>query len=140
MDAAPCSSFRRCRSRKQTRSPDPNRAWSALPWRLTDSTDAPSGVFFTDLWDDAGATVVERMAEPATAEWNALEEHTVADAMSYAPVHALTPETSVTHAAEYMGRAKIHRVLVMNGRALVGVATTSDITRAVAEGKLTARS
>jgi len=80
------------------------------------------------------------MAEPATAEWNALEEHTVADAMSYAPVHALTPETSVTHAAEYMGRAKIHRVLVMNGRALVGVATTSDITRAVAEGKLTARS
>jgi CBS domain-containing protein len=103
-----------------------------------DPGDDPSAVFFTELWDDAGASVVERMAEPATAEWNALEEHTVADAMTYAPVHALTPETFVTHAAEYMGRAKIHRVLVMKGRALLGVVTTSDITRAVAEGKLTA--
>jgi CBS domain-containing protein len=102
------------------------------------NTDDPSGVFFTDLWDDAGASVVERMAAPVHAEWNALEEHTVADAMTYAPIHSLTPDTFVTHAAEYMGGVKIHRVLVMNGRSLLGVVTTSDITRAVAEGKLTA--
>jgi CBS domain-containing protein len=100
--------------------------------------ERPAGMFFTDLWDDAGATVVERMAVPTTSEWNSLEEHTVSDAMTYAPVHALTPETFVTVAAEYLGRAKIHRVLVMQGRTLLGVVTTSDITRAVAEGKLTA--
>jgi CBS domain-containing protein len=105
---------------------------------ILDPDDDPSAVFFTELWDDAGASVVERMAEPATAEWNALEEHTVADAMTYAPIHSLTPETLVTQAAEYMGRAKIHRVLVMKGRELLGMVTTSDITRAVAEGKLTA--
>jgi CBS domain-containing protein len=67
-----------------------------------------------------------------------LEEHTVSEAMTCAPVHALTPETFVTIAADYMRRAKIHRVLVMAGRKLLGVVTTSDITNAVADGKLTA--
>ena len=99
----------------------------------------PSALYFTDLWDDAGATVVERMAVPATAEWNSLEEHTVSEAMTRAPVHALTPETFVTIAADYMRSASIHRVLVMTGRTLVGVVTTTDITNAVADGKLTAR-
>jgi CBS domain-containing protein len=100
--------------------------------------EEPAGVYFTDLWDDAGATVVERMAVPATAEWNSLEEHTVSEAMTRAPVHALTPETFVTIAADYMRRARIHRVLVMTGRNVLGVVTTSDITNAVADGKLTA--
>ena len=98
----------------------------------------PSAMFFTDLWDDTGATVVERMAVPTTAEWNFLEEHTVSEAMTRAPVHALTPETLVTTAADYMRRERIHRVLVMTGRTLLGLVTTSDITGAVADGKLTA--
>ena len=98
----------------------------------------PSGVFFTDLWDDAGASVVERMAAPTMAEWNSLEEYTVSDAMTRAPVHALTPETFVNIGAEYMSERSIHRVLVMTGRRLLGVVTTSDITRAVGENKLTA--
>jgi CBS domain-containing protein len=103
-----------------------------------ENRDDPSALFFTDLWDDAGATVVERMAVPATAEWNFLEEHTVSEAMTRAPVHALTPDTFVTTAADYMRRERIHRVLVMTGRTLVGLVTTSDITAAVADGKLTA--
>ena len=98
----------------------------------------PSAMFFTDLWDDTGATVVERMAVPMNAEWNFLEEHTVSEAMTRAPVHALTPETFVTTAADYMRRERIHRVLVMTGRTLLGLVTTSDITAAVADGKLTA--
>ena len=104
-----------------------------------ESRDGPSALFFTDLWDDAGATVVGRMAIPTTAEWNSLEEHTVSEAMTRAPVHALTPETFVTTAADYMRRERIHRVLVMTGQALLGVVTTSDITAAVADGKLTAQ-
>lgn len=104
---------------------------------LSDRSDDPSGVFFTELWDDAGVPVVERMAGPMAAEWNSLEEHTVSEAMTHAPVHALTPDTLVTAAAEYMQRAQIHRVLVMTGRTLIGVVTTSDVTQAVAEGKLT---
>ena len=108
-----------------------------VPGIPTENRDEPAAVFFTDLWDDAGATVVERMAVHATAEWNSLEEHTVSEAMTPAPVHSLTPETFVTMAADSMRRAKIHRVLVMTGRKLVGLVTTSDITNAVADGKLT---
>lgn len=103
-----------------------------------DMDDDSSAMFYTELWDDAGATVAERIAVPATAEWNSLEEHTVSEAMTHAPVHSLTPDTLVTSAAEYLQRAKIHRVLVMAGSTLLGMVTTSDITRAVAEGKLTA--
>jgi CBS domain-containing protein len=102
------------------------------------SEDDPSGIFFTEMWGDSGAPAAERMAAPATAEWNSLEQHTVSDAMTRTPVHAMPPETLVTDAAEYMGNAGIHRVLVMVGPRLVGLVTTTDITRAVAEGKLTA--
>jgi CBS domain-containing protein len=98
--------------------------------------DDPAGVYFTDLWDDAGASVVSRMAMPAMSEWNSLEEHTVSEAMTHAPVHALPPATLVRVAADYIRNAKIHRVLVMTGRKLIGVVTTSDITRAVADGGL----
>jgi CBS domain-containing protein len=101
-------------------------------------SDDPAGLFFTDLWDDSGASVVERMGAPATSEWNSLEEHTVSEAMTRAPVHALTPDTFVTVAADYMRTEKIHRVLIMTGAKLLGVVTTSDITEAVADGKLTA--
>ena len=103
-----------------------------------DRRNDPSAMFFTDLWDDAGASVVERMAVPNTAEWNTLEEHTVSEAMTRAPVHSLTPDALVTTAADYMRRERIHRVLVMTGPTLVGLVTTSDITAAVADGKLTA--
>ena len=103
-----------------------------------ENRDEPGALFFTDLWDDAGATVVERMAVPNTSEWNTLEEHTVSEAMTRAPVHSLTPEAFVTTAADYMRRERIHRVLVMTGPTLIGLVTTSDITAAVADGKLTA--
>jgi CBS domain-containing protein len=105
---------------------------------VPDDEEDPGGMYFTELWDDAGATVVERMAVPATAEWNSLEEHTVSEAMTPAPVYSLTPDTLVTVAADYMSRSKIHRVLVMTGAQLDGLVSTSDVTRAVAEGKLTA--
>ena len=101
--------------------------------------DDPSALYFTELWDDSGATVVERIVAQTGAEWNSLEEHTVSEAMTRAPVCSLTPDTLVTVAADYMRRAKVHRVLVMSGAKLVGLVSSSDITAAVADGKLTAR-
>lgn len=101
--------------------------------------DNPSALYFTELWDDAGATVVERIVTQTGAEWNSLEEHTVSEAMTRVPVCALPPDTLVTVAADYMRRAKVHRVLVMRDKELVGLVSSSDITAAVADGKLTAR-
>jgi CBS domain-containing protein len=99
---------------------------------LPDLGDDPSAVYFMELWDDVGATVVERMAVA-----KGLEDHTVSEVMTRAPIHALGPDALVPVAAEFMARLNIHRVLVMTGRKLVGIVTTSDVTRAVAAGKLT---
>jgi len=112
---------------------------SEAPLPNAGAEDDPSALYFTELWDDAGATVVERIVAQTGAEWNSLEEHTVSEAMTSAPVCSLTPETLVTAAADYMRRAKVHRVLVMAGKQLLGLVSSSDITAAVADGKLTAR-
>ncbi len=115
------------------------RDWSELP--LPDDSDTenePSGEFFTDLWDDAGAEVSERMAATEGPEWNVLDEHEVREVMTRR-LWALGPEDSVENAAELMHRAAIHRVLVVEDERLVGIVTVSDIARAVAERKVSAK-
>ena len=102
-----------------------------------DAEDEPPGTFFTEMWSDSGAESSQRIETPSSPEWNALEEQTVADAMTRW-VFAMPPEASVTTAAEMMGREKIHRVLVMDGDRLLGIVSASDITKAVAENKLVA--
>lgn len=109
------------------------------PLSGSDEDDDPSALYFTQRWDDASADVVDGIDSPNGAERNLLEEHTVSEAMTRAPAHALPPETLVTAAAEYMRRAEIHRVLVMTGKMLLGLVSSSDITNAVADGKLTTR-
>ena len=98
--------------------------------------DEPSAAFFSEMWEDAGADVVERMAEATGPEWNALEEHTVADTMNRR-IFSLSPDTSVEEAAGMMRRAGIHRVLVMEEGELLGLVTTKDITDAVADHRFT---
>ena len=112
-------------------------AWEELPdWE--EGADAP-GAWFTEMWSDAGAEVEERFAEPDGPEWNVLEEHTIAEAMSRVPLCALAPDVPVTAAADYMRRAGVHRILVMDGNRLLGIVSTMDIARAVADGRLTTR-
>jgi CBS domain-containing protein len=98
--------------------------------------EEPSSTFFTQLWDDAGADVAERIDETGGPEWNALQESTVGEAMTR-HVLALAPGTAVDYAANFMRNAGIHRVLVMDGGRLLGVVTTKDISDAVADHKLT---
>lgn len=103
-----------------------------------DTENEARAAYFTEMWEDAGADVAERTATPSTPEWNVLEEHTVSEAMTTA-LWSLPAETDVPHAAEYMQKHGIHRVLVMDGERLLGIVTTSDISAAVAEHKLTER-
>lgn len=98
----------------------------------------PPGGFFAELWDDAGAEVGGRISEPTSPEWNDLEEHTVAEVMNR-KVCALAPDSAVDYAAAYMRSAGIHRVLVMEGDVLEGIASRSDISSAVADKRLTNR-
>lgn len=100
--------------------------------------DAPPSAYFLELYDDAGADVVERFDQTETPEWNSLEDHTVGEAMNRR-ISVLPPDAPVDHAAGVMRRAGIHRVLVMDGSELRGVLTTTDIANAVADHRFTSR-
>ena len=98
--------------------------------------DVPPGAYFADMWDDAGVDASQRMSEDRGPEWNALEEHTVGEAMNRR-IAALPPDTPVDEAAALMQRVGIHRVLVMEGTRLLGVVSTKDISDAVAQHRVT---
>lgn len=100
--------------------------------------DEAPGAFFTGMWEDAGADVVQRFSAIGGPEWNVLEEHTVSEAMNQA-VCTITPEMPVDQAADLMRSAGVHRMIVVHHGDLVGILTTKDIANAVADHKLTAR-
>ena len=118
--------------------PVPTATEEPAPWEEDaeppgwESDDEPAARYFSDTWNTLGPDSVERFAETATPEWDLLAEHTVAEIMTRRVI-ALGPEAEVTQAADRMRRAEVHRVLVMEKGALVGLVTTTDIMRAVAE-------
>lgn len=100
--------------------------------------DLPTATYFTELWSAPGPRAEAQLREGVSAAHDVLEEHTVDEVMTR-DVVALPPDTAVPAAADYMRRAHVHRILVLCKRELEGIVTTMDITRAVAEHKLTVR-
>lgn len=118
--------------------------WFEEPPARTDEEEGapdegePLGAFFTELWEDSGATVTQRIATVEGPEWSALDEHTVDEVMTRV-LWALRPDDSVGSAADLMARQHVHRVLVMHGDRLLGLVTTSDVARVVADHQLIER-
>ncbi|HXV91370.1 MAG TPA: CBS domain-containing protein [Gemmatimonadales bacterium] len=102
---------------------------------LEDEETVPPSAFFTEWWTDAGADVVERGRSVAQPEWDVLAERTVAEAMSTSLLW-VAPQEPVARAAALMGSREVHRLLVLERGRLVGILTTTDIARAVADGRL----
>jgi CBS domain-containing protein len=99
---------------------------------LDGSDEGEPGLYFTEMWDDSGADVLERF-ESDSPEWNRMAETTVGSIMTTAVV-SLLPEAAVQEAARMMLPAGIHRILVVDAAGeLVGLVSSSDIVRAVAE-------
>jgi len=126
---------------------DTNRragGWDELPPGESDGLPSleeenePAATYFTELWSAPSPDAEARLRVGASGALDVLEEHTVDEVMTR-DVVALPPDTAVTAAADYMRRANVHRILVLQERELEGIVTTMDITRAVAEHKLTAR-
>ena len=65
----------------------------------------------------------------------AMEETSVREIMTSRP-YTIGPEEDVREAARQMLYADVHRLFVAEGERLVGVISTTDIVRAVANGKL----
>lgn len=64
-----------------------------------------------------------------------LEEVTVQELMTR-ELKSLAPNSTVEQAADFMRENQIHRVLVMDGSRLVGIVTTTDVAKAVADHRL----
>ncbi len=101
------------------------------PQSWSDGSEAPS-TYFSGLWEDAGADVSTRLAETESPEWNVLEEHSVRELMTRS-LCMLPADTDVREAAQFMLRAGIHRILVIRDGCLVGVVSTMDVVKAVAQ-------
>jgi CBS domain-containing protein len=96
-----------------------------------DENDEPG--FYTDAWP-GGVDELERFEELFSAA-DLLEDITAGEVMTRA-LHVLPPDTPVPDAARYMLDAGIHRVLVADEEGLVGLTTTTDFVKAVADGRL----
>jgi CBS domain-containing protein len=119
-----------------TERPEMERQEWDEPTEWVEGEEAPAA-FFSDQWSDVGADVLERFAEVTGPEWDYLAEHTVAEAMT--PVLcSVAPFVDVYTAAEYMIRAGVHRLIVIDEGRLVGILSSLDIVRAVAQRRLVA--
>ena len=98
--------------------------------------DAIPGSYYTDLFAGEAADVANRIDDPSEASM--LDAHSVDEVMTHDAI-ALSPNDSVVAAAALMRGHSIHRVLVVDDNILVGILSTLDLARAVAEHKLTTK-
>jgi CBS domain-containing protein len=117
--------------------PEPGEPPDALAFDELVEGEAPPSEYFTDLWADGFVDTATRLAVPDAPEWSALDECTVSDAMTRQCL-ALAPDTPLDEAAQFLQRHGVHRALVMEGTALRGILSASDLVRAVARGVLAA--
>ena len=96
--------------------------------------EPPPG-FLVELWAEPGPEVLERFLAARSMEADPLDRHT-ADEIMTPDIVALPPDAEVHVAAERMLRERVHRVLVMEDGRLVGVVSSTDVLRAVAERKI----
>lgn len=105
------------------------------PQDVEDEATDPPSAYFRDMWADSEAGVSERMGAPDTPEWDFLSEHVVGEVMTRR-VLSLPPDAGIAEAARTMVDTGVHRLLVVEDDRLVGIVSTMDFVRAVAEGKL----
>lgn len=119
---------------------EPPLADASWPEDATDSdterADAIPGSYYTDLFAGEGGDVADRMGTPS--ELSVLDLHAVDEVMTRDAI-SLSPNDSVLAAADVMRRRGIHRILVIDDEKLVGILSTLDLARAVAEHKLSTK-
>lgn len=94
--------------------------------------------FFAERWAYTDSDSVDYVTESSGRRAVALDGHTVSEVMT-PDVLSLSPSTDVSVAAEQMRASDVHRLLVMDDGALVGILSTTDLARAIAGGRVTKR-
>ena len=97
---------------------------------VTSEDEASSLFFWTQtaegLEDDADS-VLAIQSQPS----DLFEDHTVDEVMTR-QVCSISPQAFLTDAAQYMWKAEVHRLLILDRGTLVGILSSSDVSRAVA--------
>lgn len=104
------------------------------PAELLDDATSDSA-YFSELLDDADTDVDSRFASVGESQWSIIDGYTVAEAMTTS-AYTIAPDVDAVAAAVSMRKAGVHRLLVVDEDRLVGIVSTSDITRAVAERRM----
>jgi len=102
----------------------------------TERADPVPGSYYTTPFACEGGDVANRLE--GAREASVLDAHSVDEVMTHHAI-ALSPNDSVLTAADVMRGHSIHRVLVVDDGKLVGILSTIDLARAVAEHKLTTK-
>ena len=124
--------------------PDETRLEASLEELESDAElgegDEPMATWFVELRSDEESDVADHFNETGSRRLrlDRFAEHTVSEVMNDS-VCSLPSATRVDQAADFMRNAGIHRVLVMDDGALVGIVSMKDIADAVADHKLTER-
>jgi CBS domain-containing protein len=130
--------------------PDTSAAPDADDWDgACDGEDDGPGGFFGARATALDLDLVDEMTgarrgplpgamDDAAAGLDALDRHLVAEVMTRRVV-ALPPAADAVSAARRLRAAEVHRVLVVDGDRLLGIVTTTDIVRAVADRALERR-
>ena len=90
----------------------------------------------TDLLEFIASLPAEQPEVREQSERGILDAHTIDEAMTRLPLRTMAPRESVAHAAEVMAREGIHRLPIVEEGKLVGIISTTDLMRAVAERRL----
>ncbi len=93
--------------------------------------DEQSASFYTDLWEDSGADVAERMVETQGPEWDLLAEYTASNVMTR-KLEMLPPNAGIGEAARRLLNCRIHRLLIVTNGKLQGIVSTTDLVRLLA--------
>lgn len=101
---------------------------------LWEEGEEPPAAYFVRLWEEQDRLREESFGGVAGPgeDGGPLDRYTAADVMTRT-LCAMSPDTPVRDAAEYMLRAGIHRLLVIDDDRLVGVATTTDLMKSVSQ-------
>lgn len=94
--------------------------------------DEAAATYYTEIRDDVATELSGRFGQLQDPAWDDLGERRVGDIMTR-DLLTLSPEVEVREAARRMLLAEVHRVLVVREDRLLGVVSTTDMMKAVAQ-------
>jgi len=100
------------------------------------ASGARAAGFYSEQGGDEARELLATFAQVAARSGTRLEDLRVSDVMSRSIV-AVSPDHDVVDVARAFSAHRVHRVLVVEGTTLVGLISSLDLVRLVAEGRLT---